>query len=151
MKRPRFVRHQVSCQSGLNRRYQIEPRSARPVIPFCRRDLDELNNYRRHPLGHPMFEAAFHRYTFAVSRSRLGSIIPWQQIVDLALIVALTIVVSVLVNQVCGLIAFILQVSISEAMRAQFSTPASWPAKRAFLRRRAGAGGLVQLATVAGN
>ena len=39
-----------------------------------------------------------------------------------------------LVNHTCGSIAFILQVSISEAMMAQFSAPASWPAKRAFLR-----------------
>ena len=33
-----------------------------------------------------------------------------------------------------GSTPFILQVSMREAMTAQFSAPASWPAKRAFLR-----------------
>ncbi len=44
---------------------------------------------------------------------------------------------SVADNQACGLTPFILQVSISKALTAQFSAPASWPAKRALLRFRA--------------
>jgi len=40
-------------------------------------------------------------------------------------------------SQACGSTALILQVSISEAMTAQFSAPVSWPAKRAFFLFRA--------------
>lgn len=39
MKRPLLVRHQVSCQAGLHRRYQLESRSDRHVNPFCQHDL----------------------------------------------------------------------------------------------------------------
>jgi hypothetical protein len=39
VKRPFLVRHQVSCQAGLHRRYQLESRSARPVNPFCQHGL----------------------------------------------------------------------------------------------------------------
>jgi hypothetical protein len=48
-----------------------------------------------------------------------------------------TMAVSVADSYAWGSTPFILQVSISEAMTAQFSAPASWPAKRAFLRFRA--------------
>ena len=34
-----LVQHQVSCQAGLHRRYQLESRSARPVNPFCQHGL----------------------------------------------------------------------------------------------------------------
>jgi hypothetical protein len=44
----------------------------------------------------------------------------------------LTMAVSVFSSHAWGSTAFILQVSISEAMTAQFSAPASWPANRAF-------------------
>ncbi len=39
VKRPFLVRHQVSCQAGLHRRYQLESRSARTVNPFCQHGL----------------------------------------------------------------------------------------------------------------
>ena len=39
VKRPFLVRHQVSCQAGLHRRYQLESRSARNVNPFCQHGL----------------------------------------------------------------------------------------------------------------
>lgn len=45
--------------------------------------------------------------------------------------------VSVSVNQVCGLMPAILQFSISVAMTAQLSPPSSEPANKAFLRLRA--------------
>ena len=44
---------------------------------------------------------------------------------------------SVADSHACGSTPFTLQVSMSEAMTAQFSVPASSPAKRAFLRFRA--------------
>ena len=44
VKRPLVVRHKVSCQAGLHRRYQLESRSARNVNPFCQHGL---NNCRR--------------------------------------------------------------------------------------------------------
>ena len=37
--RPFLVRHQVSCQAGLHRRYQLESRSACSVNPFCQHGL----------------------------------------------------------------------------------------------------------------
>jgi len=49
----------------------------------------------------------------------------------------LTSLLSVSVSQACGLTSLSLQVSISEAMIAQFVPPSSEPAKRAFLRLRA--------------
>ena len=39
MKRPILVRHQVSCQAGLHRRYKLESRSARLVKPFSQHEL----------------------------------------------------------------------------------------------------------------
>jgi hypothetical protein len=39
VKRPLLVRHQVSCQAGLHRRYQLETRSERPVNHFCQHGL----------------------------------------------------------------------------------------------------------------
>ena len=42
VKRPLVVRHKVSCQAGLHRRYQLESRSARNVNPFCQHGLDDL-------------------------------------------------------------------------------------------------------------
>ena len=39
MKRPFLVRHQVSCQAGLHRRYQLESRSPRHVNLFCQHGL----------------------------------------------------------------------------------------------------------------
>jgi hypothetical protein len=44
VKRPFLVRHQVSCQAGLHRRYQLESRSASRVNPFCQHSL--------HSVGH---------------------------------------------------------------------------------------------------
>jgi hypothetical protein len=38
-KRPLFVRHQVSCQAGLRRRYQLESRSTHDGNPFCQHGL----------------------------------------------------------------------------------------------------------------
>ena len=46
----------------------------------------------------------------------------------------LTSLIRVSVNQACGLTSFNLQVSMSEAMIAQFTPPSSEPANRAFLR-----------------
>jgi len=43
VKGPFLVRHQVSCQAGLHRRYQLESRSARPVNPFCQHGLVRVN------------------------------------------------------------------------------------------------------------
>jgi hypothetical protein len=40
VKRPFLVRHQVSCQAGLHRRYQLESHPARPVNPFCQHVLN---------------------------------------------------------------------------------------------------------------
>jgi hypothetical protein len=45
--------------------------------------------------------------------------------------------VSVFASQAWGSTPFILQVSMSEAMTAQFSAPASCPANRAFFRFKA--------------
>ena len=42
--RPFLVRHQVSCQAGLHRRYQLEARSAHAVNPFCQHDLGGIFN-----------------------------------------------------------------------------------------------------------
>jgi hypothetical protein len=44
VKRPFLVRHQVSCQAGLHRRYQLESRSEHPVNPFCQHGL-RLQSY----------------------------------------------------------------------------------------------------------
>lgn len=44
MKRPFLVRHQVSCQVDLHRRYQLESRSDHPVNPFCQHYL-VIRNY----------------------------------------------------------------------------------------------------------
>lgn len=38
-KRPLFVRHQVSCQAGVRRRYQLESRSTHDGNPFCQHGL----------------------------------------------------------------------------------------------------------------
>lgn len=39
--RPFLVRHQVSCQAGLHRRYQLELYPHRDVNPFCQHGLAE--------------------------------------------------------------------------------------------------------------
>lgn len=39
-----IVRHQVWCQAGLHRRYQLESRSARNLNPFCQHDLGAPQN-----------------------------------------------------------------------------------------------------------
>lgn len=39
-----LARHQVSCQAGLHRRYQLESRSTCPVNPFCQHDLAATNS-----------------------------------------------------------------------------------------------------------
>ena len=41
--RPLLVRHQVSCQAGLHRRYQLESRLRLGVNPFCQHDLDAVS------------------------------------------------------------------------------------------------------------
>ena len=38
--RPLLVRHQVSCQADLHRRYQLDSRLAGRVNPFCQHDPD---------------------------------------------------------------------------------------------------------------
>lgn len=45
VKRPLVVRHKVSCQAGLHRRYQLESRSARNVNPFCLHNLEQPWRY----------------------------------------------------------------------------------------------------------
>ena len=40
VERPLIVRHQVSCQAGLHRRYQLESRSTETVNPFCQHGLE---------------------------------------------------------------------------------------------------------------
>ena len=42
---PLLVRHQVSCQAGLHRRYQLESRLPLGVNPFCQHGL--VNDQRR--------------------------------------------------------------------------------------------------------
>ncbi len=40
--RPLRVRHQVSCQAGLHRRYQLESRLSTCVNPFCQHVLEKI-------------------------------------------------------------------------------------------------------------
>ena len=39
---PLLFRHQVSCQAGLHRRYQLESRSTETVNPFCQHGLSSV-------------------------------------------------------------------------------------------------------------
>ena len=45
--RPFLVQHQVSCQAGLHRRYQLESRPHRDVNPFCQHGLNPQGHLRR--------------------------------------------------------------------------------------------------------
>lgn len=46
-----LIQHQVSCQAGLHRRYQLEPPVTATVNPFCQHGLAELPTIHVDPLN----------------------------------------------------------------------------------------------------